>query len=125
MRARTNRILVFIVLLNRCRLCILHIVGDSMIFVKRLKYGEVRNGCVKVFWELLGCVIVSFYKEVFMPERLSASEVRDLHHVKMVSYSKNATPTPKTPPTMPTWGRTVHDLDDFLIIAGRTFMQEV
>ena len=48
----------------------------------------------KFFWELLECVVsVSFYKEVFMPERLSAS--------------------------------TMHDLDDFLLTAGRKFVKKV
>ena len=83
------------------------------------------NGCVKVFWELLGCVIVFFYKEVFMPERLTASEVRDLLHAKLDSLLPECNTVAENAADNAEHGRTVHDLDDFLIIAGRTFMQEV
>ena len=58
-----------------------------------------------------------FYKEVFTPERLSASEVHDLFHAKIDSLFQECETVAENAPH----GRTVHDLDDFLIIAGRKF----
>jgi len=56
-----------------------------------------------------------------MPERLSASEVRDLLHAELDSLLQECDIVAESAQH----GRTVHDLDDFLIIAGRKFMQEV
>jgi len=56
-----------------------------------------------------------------MPKRLSASEVRDLLHAKLDALLQEC----ETVAENAQHGRTVHDLDDFLLIAGRKFMKEV